>query len=185
MPKFAVITSFLGRTKDRFHEYNEAKGLEDKFALLKTIDGASGVEVVYPYEVTDPAATRALAAKHGIAFAAINANVNTKRCGRLRPTRTKNQFASRGSTHRHTNTSRGSPIQSDSAGSGVVGWTPSGTSRSAISLPNGTSSGSTSITAVAVAKARTVKDIRSATTPPDTAAPTDRVFCRPADCTSE
>ena len=78
MPKFAVITSFLGRTKDRFHEYNEARTLEEKFALLKTIEGASGVEVVYPYEVSDAATTRALAAKHGIGFAAINVNVKAE-----------------------------------------------------------------------------------------------------------
>ena len=78
MPKFAVITSFLGRTKDRFHEYNEARTLEEKFALLKTIEGASGVEIVYPYEVADAATTRALAAKHGIGFAAINANVKAE-----------------------------------------------------------------------------------------------------------
>ncbi len=78
MPKFAVITSFLGRTKDRFHEYNEVKTLEEKFALLKAIEGTSGVEVVYPYEVADPPKTRELAARHGIAFAAINANVKAE-----------------------------------------------------------------------------------------------------------
>ena len=78
MLKLAVITSFLGRTKDRFHEYNEARTLEEKFALLKTIEGASGVEIVYPYEVSDAPKTRALAAKHGIGFAAINVNVKAE-----------------------------------------------------------------------------------------------------------
>ncbi len=78
MLKLAVITSFLGRTKDRFHEYNEPIGLEEKFALLKTIEGADGVEIVYPYEVADAKATKALAAKHGIGFAAINANVKAE-----------------------------------------------------------------------------------------------------------
>ncbi len=78
MIKLAVITSFLGQTKDRFHEYNAPRNLEEKFALLRTIEGASGVEVVYPYEVSDAAATRALAAKHGIGFAAINVNVKAE-----------------------------------------------------------------------------------------------------------
>ena len=36
------------------------------------------MEIVYPYEVGDAATTRALAAKHGIGFAAINANVKAE-----------------------------------------------------------------------------------------------------------
>jgi xylose isomerase len=57
MFKMAIITGFLSKTKDRFHEYN-APSLDEKFALMAEIDGYDGVEVVYPYEVNDPAATR-------------------------------------------------------------------------------------------------------------------------------
>ena len=78
MVKLAVITSFLGKTKDRFHEYNEAKTLEDKFRMLTSIEGASGVEVVYPYEVEKPEVTKALAKKYKIGFAAINVNVKAE-----------------------------------------------------------------------------------------------------------
>ena len=78
MPKFAIITPFLGRTKDRFHEYNEPLGLEEKFRLVSEIDGTTGVETIYPYEVADPVSTKALADKYGLAFAAINVNVKAE-----------------------------------------------------------------------------------------------------------
>ena len=73
--KLAVITGFLGKTKDRFHEYNKELDLDGKFALLKSIPGYSGVEVVYPYETPAPAELKALLGKHGLQVAAINVNV--------------------------------------------------------------------------------------------------------------
>lgn len=78
MPKLALITAFLGRTKDRFHEYNAPLSLEQKYALAASIDGLTGVESIYPYEVNDAAATRALAQRHGLRFAAINVNVKAE-----------------------------------------------------------------------------------------------------------
>jgi len=78
MVKLAIITSFLGKTKDRFHEYNVPLNLAEKFKMLKTIEGATGVEVVYPYEVEAPETTKALSVKHKIKFAAINANVKAE-----------------------------------------------------------------------------------------------------------
>ena len=78
MPKFAIITSFLGQTKDRFHDYNAPQTLDDKYRLVAEIEGTSGVESVFPYEVKDPALTRSLAEKHGIQFAAINVNVKAE-----------------------------------------------------------------------------------------------------------
>ncbi len=73
--KLAVITGFLGKTKDRFHDYNEQKSLEEKFALLSKIPGYTGVETVFPYEVPSPADYRALLAKYRLEIAAINVNV--------------------------------------------------------------------------------------------------------------
>ena len=48
--KNAVISSFLGKTKDRFHEYNEEKTLEEKFKMIADMEGVDGAEVVFPYE---------------------------------------------------------------------------------------------------------------------------------------
>ena len=76
--KLAVITGFLGKTKDRFHEYNEALDLDAKFGLLASIPGYSGVEVVHPYEVPAAAELKALLAKHGLSVAAINVNVKAE-----------------------------------------------------------------------------------------------------------
>ena len=78
MLKLAIITAFLGRTKDRFHEYNEPLGLEEKYRMMTEIDGATGVESIYPYEVSDATATKALADKYGLKFAAINVNVKAE-----------------------------------------------------------------------------------------------------------
>jgi sugar phosphate isomerase/epimerase len=73
--KLAVITGFLGKTKDRFHEYNKDLDLDAKFGLLAGIPGYSGVEVVYPYETPPADQLVSLLTKHGLSIAAINVNV--------------------------------------------------------------------------------------------------------------
>ena len=78
MLKMAIITGFLSQTKDRFHEYNKALDLEDKFRLMTQIKGYDGVEIVYPYEVADSGATRALLDKYGLKPAAVNVNVKAE-----------------------------------------------------------------------------------------------------------
>lgn len=74
----AIITGFLSRTKDRFHDYNEPLSLEEKFQLMTEIDGYGGVEIVYPYEVKDPIETMGLLNKYGLQVAAINVNVKAE-----------------------------------------------------------------------------------------------------------
>ena len=76
--KLAVITGFLGKTKDRFHEYNESLDLDAKFKLLASIPGYSGVEVVHPYEVPSAGELKSLLAKHRLSVAAINVNVKAE-----------------------------------------------------------------------------------------------------------
>jgi xylose isomerase len=78
MLKMAIITGFLSKTKDRFHEYNAPLDLDEKFALMADIDGYDGVEIVYPYEVNDPAATRQVLDKYGLSVAAVNVNVKAE-----------------------------------------------------------------------------------------------------------
>jgi len=77
MPKMAIITGFLSRTKDRFHDYNEPLNLAQKLALMSRIDGYDGVEIVYPYEVNDATEFRPLLEEHGLQVAAVNANVKS------------------------------------------------------------------------------------------------------------
>ena len=78
MLKMGIITGFLSRTKDRFHDYNVPLELDQKFALMTTIEGYDGVEIVFPYEVNDPALTRQLLDKHQLNVAAVNVNVKAE-----------------------------------------------------------------------------------------------------------
>lgn len=75
MVKSAVITGFLSRTKDRFHEYNEPKSLEEKLQMIVEMAGIDGIEVVYPYEVDNSEQLKGLLAKYNIKMAAVNVNV--------------------------------------------------------------------------------------------------------------
>lgn len=78
MLKMAIITGFLSKTKDRFHEYNESLTLDQKFELMGEIEGYGGVEIVYPYEVNDIAETRLALQKHDLEVAAVNVNVKAE-----------------------------------------------------------------------------------------------------------
>ena len=78
MLKFGVITSFLGETKDRFHVYNKPATLEEKLRMAAEIPGYEGVELVHPYEVSDPQETRTLLARYGLSIAALNVNVKAE-----------------------------------------------------------------------------------------------------------
>ncbi|MCG8569741.1 MAG: sugar phosphate isomerase/epimerase [Spirochaetes bacterium] len=76
--KFAVITGFLGKTKDRFNHYNDAKTVEEKFSIVNQIKDMGAVEIVYPYEVQDPEITKSLLKKYNLEVAAVNVNVKAE-----------------------------------------------------------------------------------------------------------
>ena len=78
MLKMGIITGFLSRTKDRFHDYNEPLELEKKFEMMTHISGYDGVEIVYPYEVNDAALTQSLLKKYQLNVAAVNVNVKAE-----------------------------------------------------------------------------------------------------------
>lgn len=76
--KFSVISSFLGKSKDRFHDYNQPRTLEEKFAMAKTIEHIQGLEVVFPYEVGPAKEFKALMEKNQLGISAINVNVKAE-----------------------------------------------------------------------------------------------------------
>ncbi len=76
--KNALITSFLSRTHDRFHEYHAVRTLEERLETASRIEGITGVEIVHHYEADDPGALRALLSKYKLGVAAINANVKAE-----------------------------------------------------------------------------------------------------------
>lgn len=78
MVKSAVISSFLSRTKDRFHEYNEVKDFEQRLQMISEMEAIDGVEAVYPYEMHDPRFVKELMDKYGLKWAAVNVNVKAE-----------------------------------------------------------------------------------------------------------
>ncbi|GAG70280.1 unnamed protein product [marine sediment metagenome] len=76
--KQAVISSFLSKTKDRFHEYNEEKTLEERFKIVSEIEGMDAMELVFPYEVSNSDELKTLTSKYKINIAAINVNVKAE-----------------------------------------------------------------------------------------------------------
>lgn len=73
--KQGVILSFLGRTQDRFSEYQRANTVGERLETAARIPGLKGVEIVYPYETGEPAAMKSRLEGLGLEFAAINANI--------------------------------------------------------------------------------------------------------------
>ncbi len=73
--KHSIITAFLGKTQDRFSEYQKNTTLAERIEIVKGINGITGVEVVYPYETGDAEKTKELLRNAGLSFAAINANI--------------------------------------------------------------------------------------------------------------
>jgi xylose isomerase len=76
--KCALITGFVSKTKDRFHEYNKEKSLEERLEMVSGMEGMSGVEVVFPYEVGDAAILKSLLGKYDLGIAAVNVNVKAE-----------------------------------------------------------------------------------------------------------
>lgn len=73
--KQGVIIGFLGKTQDRFSEYQSPAGTREKLEIVKEIEGFDGVEMVFPYETGDPAETGKMMDEIGLNFAAINVNI--------------------------------------------------------------------------------------------------------------
>jgi len=78
MPKHAVITSFLSRTKDRFHEYHEELSLEEKFRMISELKGIEAAEVVFPYEVNSFEELNQLKSRCSVDISAVNVNVKAE-----------------------------------------------------------------------------------------------------------
>jgi xylose isomerase len=73
--KHAIITSFLGKLRDRFCEYQEPLSIEEKLERMARIPGVTGAEVVHPYEVEDVDTMRRHLNRLNLQIAAINVNI--------------------------------------------------------------------------------------------------------------
>ena len=72
MNKCAIITAFLGETRNRYMVYQGNRGLAEKFAMLSRIPGADGVELCYPIDFENPAELAELLKRHGVGVAGIS-----------------------------------------------------------------------------------------------------------------
>lgn len=75
--KYAVITGFLGKVKDRFIDYQPAREMEEMIAMAAQIPGCSGVEVVYPQNFTDPVKLKELLQQYHLSAAVVNLNIKS------------------------------------------------------------------------------------------------------------
>lgn len=73
--KQAIITAFMGKTKDRFSEYHTPRTPTEKIAAIAQVKGAKGVEIVYPYELQDVKAVKTALQDHNLGVAAVNVNI--------------------------------------------------------------------------------------------------------------
>jgi xylose isomerase len=72
MNKLAIITGFLGETRNRYMVYQGNRGLAEKFAMLAKIPGADGVELCYPADFENPAELRDVLQRSGAGIAGVN-----------------------------------------------------------------------------------------------------------------
>lgn len=56
--KYAIITGFMGSLQDRFATYAPKRSMEEMVRMASEVKGASGLEVVYPQNFTDPPMSR-------------------------------------------------------------------------------------------------------------------------------
>jgi len=73
--KQGVIIGFLGKTQDRFSEYQKPVTTKEKLEVVSKIEGFTGVEMVFPYENGEPEETKSWLNEYGLEFAAINVNI--------------------------------------------------------------------------------------------------------------
>lgn len=74
--RFSANAGFFGRRRDRFNEYQPARTLEEKIALVAQVEGIEGIELKHPGDLDNPERVRELLAEHGLTLTAVN--VNTK-----------------------------------------------------------------------------------------------------------
>jgi xylose isomerase len=68
----------MGRQADRFHEYQPARDLPERLAMIQEVEGADGIEIVYPADFADPDRTVQLIRDAGLAVSAVNLNVKSQ-----------------------------------------------------------------------------------------------------------
>ncbi len=75
MWKLSANAVYFGLRRDRFTQYQPARSLDERLALIASVDGLDGVELKYPADFADPALVRRLLEQHGLALSALNVDL--------------------------------------------------------------------------------------------------------------
>lgn len=75
--KHSLMVGILDRYADRFTEFQPSRPLVDRIAAVASIDGASGLELVYPADFDDRETTEHALKESGLAVSAVNLNVKS------------------------------------------------------------------------------------------------------------
>ncbi|MGC9349853.1 MAG: sugar phosphate isomerase/epimerase family protein [Anaerolineae bacterium] len=77
--RHSIMLGMMGRIADRFHEYQEGEDLAARLEMVKQVQGADGIEIVYPGDVPDVEATVAMVKDSGLPVSAVNLNVKSQK----------------------------------------------------------------------------------------------------------
>src|SRR5512143_2201833 len=77
--RHSVMVPLMGRQVDRFHEYQPARPFAERLEMARRVKGVQGVEVVYPGDFEDVAASVRLIKDSGLAVSAVNLNVKSEK----------------------------------------------------------------------------------------------------------
>ena len=72
MNKFAIITAFLGETRNRYMVYQGSRTLAERLKMAKGIPGLDGLELCYPGDFEKPAELKALLAQYDFGLSGMN-----------------------------------------------------------------------------------------------------------------
>ena len=75
--KQAIICPFFGKLRDRFCDYGQELTVREKLERIAQVPGVTGVEIVYPHELTDLAAVKDALQQLHLSVSAINVNVKS------------------------------------------------------------------------------------------------------------
>jgi xylose isomerase len=73
------MLGMMGRIADRFHEYQEGDDLATRLEMVKQVEGADGIEIVYPGDFRDVDETVAMVKDSGLPVSAVNLNVKSQK----------------------------------------------------------------------------------------------------------
>jgi xylose isomerase len=73
--RYCANASFYGLRRDRFTEYQPARSVREKFDLVASTPGLTGIELKYPFDFEDPKLVRSLLEGTGLRLSAVNVDI--------------------------------------------------------------------------------------------------------------